>query len=139
MVGGTFRLLRSFSTIVVMTSRQVRLTVINKYSTSSTHVTKALTRTKVWLTNRMDWVFACARRLARRSWEWLKSHTARIFLILSILFVVLVGVTVIGLIISALLFPLTSEYTLAARYSYIFRATAMLVSREWSPPFQTRK
>jgi lysylphosphatidylglycerol synthetase-like protein (DUF2156 family) len=64
----------------------------------------------------------------REAWDWLKRHADRILFILSILFVVLVGFTVLGLIVSACLFRLTSEYTLAARYSYIFRAVATLIA-----------
>ena len=76
----------------------------------------------------MHWVFACIKRLARRAWGWLRSHASLIYLILSVLFVLVVVVTVIYLIVVACRFPLTSGYTLAARYSYILRAIATVIA-----------
>jgi len=122
-------MLKNLSEFVIHILRQVRLAVTNAYATSSRHVTQLLTRIELWLTGHTRRLFVRLRRLNRRAEEWLRGRRAtQIFFILSIVFVVLVGLTVIGLIVGAFRVPLTPQYTLAMRYSYVCRAVAILVA-----------
>lgn len=123
-----FLVLKNLNEFVMPTMRQVPLAVTNACATSSLHIRQVLTRIELWLTDHILRVFVRLRRLERRAREWLRGHAASISSILSILFVGLVGLTVIGLIVGAFLVPLTAEYTLATRYSYVFRAAATLVA-----------
>lgn len=119
---------KSLSEFVMSTLRQVPRAVRNACATSSLRIRQVLARTESWLTDHTLRVFARLRRLERGARERLRGHSGSISLILATLFVGLVVITVIGLIVGAFLVPLTAEYTLATRYSYVSRAIATLVA-----------
>lgn len=128
-------MLKNLSDFVMPTLRQVRVAVTGACATSFRHATQVLTRIELWLTENTRRVLVGLRRLDRRSGEWLRSH-AELFFIISILFVVVVELGVIVLIAAAFHVSLTPQYTLAMRYSYVFRAAATFVAPivTFSPP-----